>query len=118
MSGRVGRGESWQFCELASETQLCSKDRLIFLDRFQLNSISLQRFAWAMGSYNYSALGLYVSEHANVFVSQLHQLLPEAGVDSLADDVAAARVVSTSGPDFHRYREIFCRLADGELLSK
>ena len=116
MTGRVGRGESWQFREFASETQLCSAGRLTYLDRFHLLPNSLQRSAWAMGNHNYWGTGLYVGEHAGCFASRLHQILPEAGVDSLAGDVAAARVVSDSGPDFHRCREMFCRLADRDLL--
>lgn len=116
MTGRIGRGESWQFREFVSETQLCSEGRLTYLDRFHLLPNSLQRSVWAMGNHSYSGTGLFVGEHAGCFASKLHQILPEAGVDSLADDVAVTRVVSGSGPDFHRCREMFCRIADRDLL--
>ena len=69
-----------------------------------------------MGDHNYWGTGLYVGEDAAGFASRLHQRLPNAGVDSLADHVAAARVVSDSGPEFHRSRDLFCGLADRDLL--
>jgi urease accessory protein UreH len=112
MTGRVGRGEAWQFREFASETQLYSDGRLAYLDRFHLLPDSLPRSAWAMGNHNYSGTGLYVGERAGDVASKLHQILPEAGVDSLSDYVTAARVVSPSGPNFHHCRDVFCRLAD------
>jgi urease accessory protein len=116
MTGRIGRGESWQFREFTSETQLCLGGRVTYLDRYQLLPSSLQRSAWAMGNHNYSGTGLYVGEHAEYIASRLHQILPEAGVDSLAEEVAVGRMLSASGPDAHHCREIFCRLADQDLL--
>jgi urease accessory protein len=111
MTGRVGHGESWRFREFSSETQLHSGGRFTYLDRFHLLPDSLQRSVWAMGISNYGGTGLYVGERAADIASLLHQILPEAGVDCLSDDVAAVRVVADAGPDFHRSREIFCRLA-------
>src|SRR5262245_33649869 len=112
MTGRVGHGESWRFQEFSSETQLHSGGRCTYLDRFHLLPDSLQRSVWAMGNSNYVGTGLYVGERAGDIASMLHQILPEAGVDCLADDVAAVRVVADAGPDFHRSRELFCRLAE------
>jgi len=37
----------------------------------------------------------------------LHQSMPQAGIDTPAANVAVIRVVSVSGPDFHRCREMF-----------
>ena len=109
MTGRAGRGESWQFRELASETRLCSGGRLLYLDRFRLVPNGANRSTWTMGNANYTGVGLHVGEHARSLASELRAALPEAGIETLADDVALTRIVSSSGPDFHRSREIFCR---------
>jgi urease accessory protein len=117
MTGRIGRGESWQFHELASETRLQSEGNLIYLDRFHLLPDSLQPSLWTMGRNNYAGTGLYVGEGARDFVSRLHEALPESGVDALSDHLVVVRVVSASGPEFHRCREMFVRLADQESHS-
>jgi urease accessory protein len=105
MTGRVGRGESWKFQELASETQLRLEDRLIYLDRFRLLPNGLEQSAWAMSNSTYVGTGLYVGEDAPRFAAGLHGAMPEAGIDSLTENVAIVRVTSTNGPDFHRCRE-------------
>jgi len=38
----------------------------------------------------------------------LHDAVSEAGVDTPVAGVAVTRMVSTTGPDFHRCREMFC----------
>src|SRR5690242_4298754 len=52
MPGRVGRGERWQFQELASETHLLLDGRPVYLDRFRLPA-GLEHSAWTMGCGNY-----------------------------------------------------------------
>ena len=106
MAGRIGRGERWQFQELALETQLFWDSRLVYLDRFRLNG--LVDSPWTMADCNYLATGLCVGEHASSFARMLRQKLPEAGIDAPVPEVAVTRIVSAAGPDFHRYREIFC----------
>jgi hypothetical protein len=69
-----------------------------------------------MGNHSYWGTGLHVGKSADSFAATLRQSLPEAGVDALARDVAAVRVVSDSGPAFHRSREMFCRLAERNCL--
>src|SRR5262245_61494176 len=100
MAGRVGRGERWQFRELASETHLRSNNHLVYLDRFFLPN-GFERSACAMGECSYLGTGLYVGEQARSVATRLHEILPEAGIDTLAGDVALARVVTATGPDFH-----------------
>jgi len=108
MAGRIGCGERWRFRALASETQLRSNNRSVYLDRFLLPN-GFECAAYTMGDCNYLGTGLYVGEEASSLATKLHQALPEAGVDTLAADVAIARVVSATGPDFHRSREMFLR---------
>jgi urease accessory protein UreH len=107
MTGRVGSGESWQFKGLDSETRLCVNGRLAYLDRFRLRPNEAQQSRWTMGSGTHLGTGLYVANEAADVASKLHQVLPEAGVDALAENIAIARVVSESGPEFQRAREQF-----------
>jgi urease accessory protein len=109
MTGRVGRGESWQFKELASETKLRHGGGLIYLDRFRLAPNRPQRSTWTMGDADYTGIGLQVGEDARSKASSLHDALPEAGIDSLTDHVFLARIVSPNGPHFHHCRDVFCR---------
>jgi urease accessory protein len=111
MAGRIGRGERWKFHELASETQLFLNNRLAYLDRFRLPN-GLVESRWTMADCNYLATGLYVGEHASSFATMLRQNLPEAGVDAPAPELAVTRIVSATGPEFHRCRETFCVQAD------
>ncbi|HEY2384916.1 MAG TPA: urease accessory protein UreD [Terriglobia bacterium] len=106
MAGRVGRGERWQFREYASETRLYSGDTLLFLDRLQLPK-GFEGSPWAMSNCDYVGTGLYAGPCANDFAAALHEKMPEAGIDNPAKDLAVVRVVSVSGPDFHRRREMF-----------
>ena len=108
MAGRVGRGEVWEFEELSSETRLMSGGRLLFLDRLRLQpQRSMPSSRWGMGVGTYMGTGLYVGEDAARFAEALRETLPRAGVDLLADDLAAARIVSASGPEFHRLHASF-----------
>jgi urease accessory protein UreH len=106
MAGRVARGECWRFRELASETLLRSNNRSVYLDRFLLPN-GFEGSACVMGDCNYLGTGLYVGERACRLVTTLRPALPQAGIDTLAADVAVVRVVSTTGPEFHRCTEMF-----------
>ena len=117
MTGRVGSGESWQFKELASETQLSSDGVLLYLDRFRLSSGGRQDSKWAMDTGSYLGTGLYLGPRSPHFASALHQSLPAAGVDTLTDILTAVRVVSDSGPDFHHCCEMFRRHAETETFA-
>jgi urease accessory protein UreH len=112
MAGRVGRGERWQFREFASETHLLLNQQLVYLDRFRLPN-AFEGSPCAMGECSYVGTGFYVGEQARTFATTLHQVLPETGVDMPVAGVAVARVVSTTGPHFHRCRETFCSLFYG-----
>lgn len=109
MTGRVGRGESWQFRELTSETILRYGGRLSYLDRFRLRPHGLQQSPWTMGNADYTGIGLHIGEDARSRAGELHRALPDAGIDALSDNVTLARVVSPNGPHFHHCRELFCR---------
>ena len=109
MTGRVGSGESWQFKGLDSETRLRVNGRLAYLDRFRLRPHEGPQSRWTMHTGTHLGTGLYVGNEAADVASGLHRVLPGAGVDTLAENVAIARVVSNSGPEFQRAREHFCR---------
>ncbi len=105
MAGRVGRGERWEFRELTSETDLWLNDKLMYLDRFHLPN-GFEESAWTMADCNYIGTGLYIGERALRFAKSFHERLPEAGVDTLPG-LALTRVVSATGPNFHRCHEMF-----------
>jgi len=111
MAGRVGRGERWQFKELSSETILRVNNRPAFLDRYLLMPDGSESGPFSMRNNSYFGTGLYVGEQAEVFAARLHDALPEAGIDTTSSGVVLTRVVSATGPEFHRSRETFCRLA-------
>jgi urease accessory protein UreH len=115
MTGRVGSGEAWKFKALESETRLCMDQKLMYLDRFRLLPDGSSQSRWAMHDGSYVGTGLYVGKEARGVASDLHQSLPEAGTDSLSENVAVARIVCNSGPDFQRAREEFCRRVEGSV---
>jgi urease accessory protein len=112
MPGRVGRGESWRFRELASETSLYAGGKLKYLDRFRLTEGSVAASHWAMGSGSHMGTGLRLSSRATYFAEKLHEALPQAGVDALSETLAAVRVVLNDGPEFHRTRALFEQLGN------
>jgi urease accessory protein len=108
MAGRIGRGERWCFRELGSETDLRVNGKTVYLERFALPS-GCERSDYVMGEYNYLGTGLYVGEHASAVAAALREALTDAGIDTLTPLVAITRLVSASGPDFHRCRDAFRR---------
>jgi urease accessory protein len=108
MAGRVGHGEVWEFDELASETQLRSEGRLLYLDRFLLRPRQHHPASdWAMSHFRYFGSGLYFGEDAAALCDRLHVALPEAGVDSPVAGVTAVRVLGDEGHCFRRSRQVF-----------
>lgn len=115
MAGRVGRGERWQFSELGSETRFYSDNALLYLDRFQLPS-GFESSPWVMGDCAYVGTGLYAGPNAQRFASVMHLSMPEAGVDYPVVNLAVIRVVSFSGPNFQRCRDMFAAVVRTLLL--
>ncbi len=111
MMGRVGRGERWEFQELASETRLCSGESLVYLDRFRLDPNVFQQSALVMGDNNYLGTGLFLGERASALVEAIHQAIPYVGVDSPSHGLAVMRAAHANGPSYHQCRETFCTRA-------
>jgi urease accessory protein UreH len=112
MTGRVGKGESWEFRELASETRLRVAESLAYLDRFRVRPDASSESPYSMRRNTYVGTGIYVGKEARRVAAELHESLPSAGVDALSDSVAIARVVANNGPDFQRARDEFCRVVE------
>jgi urease accessory protein UreH len=108
MAGRIGHGESWQFRELSCETRLCVNKRVTYLERFRLLP-ELARTQWTMGDHVYVGTGLYVGPSARSLASDLHNVMPEAGIDSPEDNLAIVRATALHGPNFYRCRESFAQ---------
>ena len=60
-----------------------------------------------MGCATYTGTGLYVGDDATEFARAKHEALPLAGVDVLESHLAITRMVTASGPEFHRSRDLF-----------
>jgi urease accessory protein len=112
MAGRVGRDERWQFSELKSETRVDKCGRPLYLERVSLNPESENpQSRWVMRDAGYVGTGLCFSKGADQLAVQLHDAMPDVGVDILGSDLVAVRIVAASGPDFHRHRETFRSLS-------
>ena len=108
MAGRIGKGECWKFTEVQSETSIERGGKTLYLERVLLNPESQDlESAWVMKDSGYVGTGLCFSEGTDQLAVQLHEAMPDAGVDTLGPDLVAVRVAAASGPDFHRYRETF-----------
>jgi urease accessory protein UreH len=117
MAGRIGRDELWQFAELKSETRVDQRGRPLYLERVSLNPASENHQTnWVMKDSGYVGTGLFFREGADQLAGQLHEAMPDAGVDILGPDLVAVRVAAASGPDFHRYRKIFRSLSANFVL--
>jgi urease accessory protein len=110
MTGRVGRGETWQFRELESETKLTSDGRLLYLDRFRLPLEHIQS-TWTMREGTHMGTALCAGIDAIRVKNSLHHALPGAGVDAISDHLALARIIASSGPEFQAGFRQFCSLS-------
>lgn len=115
LAGRLGRGESWQFNELASETRLEIAGEVAYLDRFRLLPASTPNKPWSMGDNGYVGTALVHHPRARDIAASLHDALPHAGVDTLSESLVILRTVASNGPDFHRDRDVFCRVTESHM---
>jgi urease accessory protein len=112
MAGRIGKDELWQFTELKSETRVDKCGRPQYLERISMNPASeAPQASWVMKDCGYVGTGLCFGEGADRLAVQLHDAMPNAGVDILGADFVVVRVAASSGPDFHRSRETFRSLS-------
>jgi len=107
MAGRVGRGETWQFEELTSETRIQSSSELLYLDRFRIRPGTDSQSRFSMDSNTYLGSGIIVSEDAERIAQTLHDRLAGAGVDTPSPGLVVVRVSTATGPAFHAHREAF-----------
>jgi urease accessory protein UreH len=113
MAGRIARGEVWQFAELASETSLRVDGCLRFLDRFYLDPRKQSPVTqWTMRDAHYLATALCYDPRASEITDRVHELLPEAGIDTPAPGLLALRVAASNGSDFHKTRDAFTSQID------
>ena len=108
MSGRISKGEAWKFQELSSQTSLRVEGELLYLDRYRLRPRTWSPTdRWTMGENHYMGLGLCFNQRATDVSTQLHELLPNAGVDEASPGLTVVRSPARNGCDFHRDRAAF-----------
>lgn len=105
MSGRVGRGETWQFDVVDHELRFTCEEAVQYLERFCLAPRERDpRRPWIMAEANY--LGTTLVHHdaatpasAGALQRQLDRFEGvRAGVDVVQSSVLAVRLLGTSGP--------------------
>jgi urease accessory protein len=113
MAGRIGRGETWKFNELSSETSIRKDGRLLYLDRLRITPAGRRPVsAWEMAGAGYWGTGLCFGASAPGLVQSLHEALPDAGVDTPVPELAVVRVLERDGQKYHEARQAFLDHAD------
>jgi urease accessory protein UreH len=133
MAGRVSRGESWRFRELAHELRLRIDGRVAYLERYRLapDDRDVTR-AWMAGGATYLATGLVHHDRANADTAQaMHDALANHGradsahamhdgladrdtlraaVDLVEPRLIVTRMMATRGASFAAARSAWRRL--------
>ena len=110
MSGREARGERWRFDRLAHELRLVRCGSLAYLERYALESGHDIVARWAAADACY--FGTIIVSDSGVGRTNAEQLQQElSGIDGLRaaadlidDSLLLVRLMSSSGPAFHRAR--------------
>jgi urease accessory protein UreH len=113
MSGRVGRGEAWQFASLDHELRLVVGGKLTYLERCRLANDSRPRERWAAGSAHY--MSTTIVRHDAATSEQAERLHRNAasmdGVRAAADlietGVIVGRMLASNGAAFAKARTRF-----------
>jgi urease accessory protein len=121
MTGRVGRGETWQFDDLGHELRLSIGGSLKYLERFRLTprARGVDR-SWMAGRATYMGTTLVHDGNATpVLAEHIHRHLGTfehvtAGVDCVAPNLLVGRLLATRGPQFADARAAM-RLREGPL---
>ncbi len=111
MSGRLARGESWEFASLAHEIAVSRDGSLEYLERYCIepNELAVAR-PWAAGDASYLGTTLMsgrtiepgVAERLYIELGRLAGV--RAAADRLNDRVLLVRLLSVSGAAFHEAR--------------
>jgi urease accessory protein len=119
MAGRIGHSEEWQFEEFGSETMLYLNGRTVFLDRYLLRpSVMDLRSPWVMGDAVYAGTGLHCGTDSEPLAKELHEAMPNAGIDIVDSGVSLTRLVARNGPEFHRQRQTWNRYCESAVLNE
>ncbi|MEO8260823.1 MAG: urease accessory protein UreD [Acidobacteriota bacterium] len=113
MSGRVGRGERWQFAALAHELRAHVGGALAYLERYDLSpSTRSATHPWRAHRANYLGTTIVRSPAATAGRAESAQRRLgaiaglQAGVDCLEPDLIVGRLMAEQGPPFLAGREV------------
>jgi urease accessory protein UreH len=123
MSGRVSRGEVWQFQSLAHELRVRVGPSLAYLERYRLAPAGrpVDR-AWMTGGANYLATAIvhHVEASAGAAEALQHQIGSmtgvSIGVDLIQPRTIVARLMAASGAPFAAARASYCALVLGSIF--
>jgi len=122
MAGRIGRGEAWQFAELAHELRLRSGGALKYLERFRVAPRSRALTApWVGGTAGYFATTIVKHADAGADAAALlHQRLDTSSghtaVDSLEPGLIVARFAAADGARFAALRHAMRQAAAASIF--
>ena len=113
MSGRLARGERWQFASLAHELKVFRADRLQYLERYRIAPLEDAPSArrWVAGDAGYFGTTLVAGAVTSADAERLHVELAAlpgvlAAADSLDDTLLVVRLMATSGVAFREARAL------------
>jgi len=125
MSGRVSRGESWQFRDLANELRLRVNDRLVYLERYRIGAEPDRvRRRWTSGGIDYLATALvWHGKASREAADRLQHAMGacdqvRAGIDLVEDRLIVARLAASSGVAFSAARCLVRTLAVTEMFGR
>jgi urease accessory protein len=112
MVGREGRGERWRFDSMSLELKVSRADIVEYLERFSIVPGERSHAArWTASDACYFGTTLRSGEAVDrTAIERLHEALNQSGqirgaADVLSDRLALVRLMSRSGPPFHRARK-------------
>lgn len=117
MSGRAGRGETWQYASFAHELHLRARGALAYLERYALTPDRRPARPWIAGDANYAGTAIVAHESATpTAAAELHGALQpeyagEAAADCVRNGLVVARFLSSSGSRFAAARDMARNLA-------
>lgn len=123
MSGRVSRGESWQFRSIEHELRVVIGDTLGYLERYRLAPWEREpRRPWVAGTADYMGTTIVRHEAATpASVEEIHRRLDSSDVTAAVDlvdpslSLVVGRFLGASGTSWQRARTV-CRNATVESL--
>ena len=107
MAGREARGERWEFALLAHQLRVVRSGRLDYLERFRITQAQTAMWAGSDASYFGSTIVSRpdaTTDMAGRLHAEIAGMIPGGACDLIEPGLLLVRLMSSSGPAFHRAR--------------